>query len=274
MTYFRRFRRLGKRGGERRVLRHRGRSELTAHRRVATHAAPVSNRPVPIRRSRCRSVRTPACVRRVVVAERAVRPRPRGRRARHLTAYGAGGVRVQSKPRRRRRRPGDGPRTEHARPHPARPRPRRSQQPRRRAAELLVPARRPTAPSKRRAHPRLFPSAVGGRSRHVAPGARLGPAPRVPVCAIRAVRPVRVERRLTQHRVQQRVRGFDTRRDERLLRHARDPRARILRQLHELLEEVDVEPAADARGIRARERVCARGGTLTSSISIRVSVRG
>ena len=257
------------------MLRHRGRSELTAHRRVATHAAPVPNRPVPVCPRR-RSVRSPACVRRVVVAEGAVRPRPRGRRARHLRSTNrAGGAGVQSKPRRRRRRPGDGPRAEHARPHPARPRPRRSQQPRRRAAELLVPAGRPTAPSKRMAaHPRLFPSAVGGRSRHVAPGARLGPAPRVPVCAIRAVRPVRVERRLTQHRVQQRVRGFDTRRDERLLRHARDPRARILRQLHELLEEMDVEPAADARGIRARERVCARGGTLTSSISIRVSVRG
>ena len=115
-----------------------------------------------------------------------------------------------------------------------------------------MPAGRSPAPARRRPRPALL--SPRGRTDDIAAGARLRRVPVHRTLRAAAGRPGG-ERELTQHGTQQGMRRLDARRRQRLLRRPGDPRAGILRQFDQLLEEVDVEPPADARGVGAGERV-------------------
>ena len=147
----------GRKGG----LLHRRRPELAGDGRRATHA-PVSRRPLRRRVGVPSDASSPPSSHRAR-AQRAVRSRARGRNAAHSAGDGT------RRPRRVRRQPrvraapaasrprGRGPRREQGRSARAR----RAQQPRRGAAELLVPAGRSPAPAQRRPRPALLPESGG-----------------------------------------------------------------------------------------------------------------
>ena len=151
---------------------------------------------------------------------------------------------------------------------------RRAEQPRGQVAQFLRPARGSSSEAAAAASvraraarlpvPRLPRAVVRGGGRSRAAALRLRPAFREPGGD---------QHRPRQRRFQKRVRVVDPRREQRLLRGDRDPRRRVRRELEEPLEDVVVQTAADARGVRARESSRGRGGVGASVARRRRRVR-